>query len=456
MRRHLALVALLLTAAAVPGAAGAARTSGPLPRTTLLTTPGADGWSIAFEATDAARTEYRVDQGPWRTYAYPRAETLFDGTAASFARWQHLGAGSFELTKSRTMRTSGGLGMLWYPGKQFGSAEFRTRWRALPPPAGSSETASRGNSGMVVRFPDPVAMTSDPTKRQECQGSVGLGSQGLFLPEYAALVCGNEIQINDASPADPQRTGSVYDFDFLHDPEQRPVPAGRWVDYVVRVTGGEEYTVTVLRDGHQINQWVNTPGQLGWRSGCYCGLPAEYPGDTPSDLRRFAHGFFGLQNHGGTDVVEFGPVTVQPLVGDKVTLPDGPHEITYRSVSPRGVVEKEQRLVVGADVVTLRPGSCTATAPTAGTAPVTCSYVASGPGSFDARTTGVWQIRLTRGGSTWVVANHTSAPSLQVQGAIPSQSGDTVTVTLGTDLVSERDDNVPADLTTGSVQAGDG
>ena len=446
------VLALLVVAAAVPGTAGAARPGGPLPRTTLLSAPG----SIAFEATDAARTEYRVDGGSWRTYAYPKPQTLFDGSATSFRRWQHVGAGSFVLTKDRTMRTSGGLGMLWYPGKQFGSAEFRVRWRALPPPAGASATASRGNSGLVVRFPDPVAMTSDPAKRQRCQGSVGLGSQGLFLPEYAALVCGNEVQVNDASPADPQRTGSVYDFDFLHDPQQQPVPAGRWVDYVVRVTGGAEYTVTVLRDGRPINQWVNTPGQLGWRSGCYCGLPAEYPGDTPSDLRRFAQGFFGLQNHSDTDVVEFGPVTVQPLRGATVRLPEGPHEVVFRSVSPTGVVEKDQRVYVGVTVVTLRPGTCTATAPTTGTGPVSCSYVASGPGAFDARTTGVWSIRLTRGGSTWVVANHTSAPSLQVSGTIPSQSGDRVTVTLGTDLVSERDDNVPASFTTGSVRAGDG
>lgn len=441
--RSAAAAAVLLGLTAVPGAAAP---RGPVPRTTAYVT----GPEVVLEAVDAVRTEYRVDGGRWRTYRVPAAETVFDGTRASFERWRHLGAGSFALTRQGTLRTEGGLGMLWYPVKVYGAAEIHLRWRALPPPPGTGAGESRGNSGVVIRFPDPVAMTADPTQRQPCQGSVGLGSQALFLPEYAALLCGNEVQINDASPADPQRTASVYDFDFLHDPEQRPVPAGQWVDYVVRVTGGEEYTVTVLRDGHLVNEWVNTPGQLGWRSGCYCGVPAEYPGDSPSDLRRFATGFLGLQNHGPTDVVEFGTVTVRPLSGAPLRF-QGVHRLDVRSVSATGVVEPVQTYTVGRPVLTPPLNSCQV-----GPTPGSCTYTATGPGSYDARTTGTWSIRLTRGTTTWVVANHTSAPSMPVQGGIPARKGDRVTVTLGPELVSERDDNVPSDGALGTVQAGDG
>jgi len=415
---------------------------------------------VRLEAVDigpgtVARTDYRVDGGPWRRYRRPAPEVLFDGSRASFSRWQHVGAGSFVLQPNGTMRTEGGLGMLWWPVRDFGSAELHLRWRVVP------KSGNPGNSGVVVRFPDPVKAMTEP---QPCQAGVGIATQGLVAPEYAAINCGNEVQINDASPADPQRTGSVYDFSFVHDPQQRPVKAGTWTDYVVRVVGAGSYAVTVVRDGRVINEWVNTPRQLSWRSGCYCPVPFENPGDAPSDLRQFARGFFGLQNHGTTDVVEFGRITVQDLSGTTgafLVAGKGPHVVEYRSTDAAGNVERVQRtqLSIGelpAVGASPPPRGCTL-APQAGTTErKSCSYVATGDFSdYDAQTASVWSVRITRGRSSWLVAGHSTAPALPVDGFFATVPGDRITVTLGPDLVSSRDNNVTADGTLGSITVGD-
>jgi hypothetical protein len=386
---------------------------------------------------------------------------LFSGSPASFRRWQHVGPGAFVLQRNGTMRTSGGLGMLWYPGREFGSMELHLRWRVVP------GSGNQGNSGVVIRFPRPQAASDDPANARSCHAGVGIGSQALVAPEYAAINCGNEIQVNDASPGDPQRTGSVYDFSFLHDPQQRPVRPGTWTDYVVRVVGGEEYAVTVVRDGHVINEWVNTPGQLGWRSGCYCGLPAELPGDPPSDARRFARGYVGLQNHGASDVVEYGRVTVTDLSGESgafLVSGQGQHVVEYRSVDAAGNAEPVQRAAFSiGPVVRTRAAAehgCVVGPLTGDDEPVTCTYVASGDGTYDARTTSTWSIRVTRGtgahASTRLVAGHPSAPSRPVSGRFHAVPGERVTVTLGPDLNTSRDDNVALAGATGTLSVGDG
>lgn len=463
LRRALWALPLVAATLSVPTSAGPRDLSPPLTR--AYVDQGSDGPArVRLEAVDIGpsglrSTQVRVDGGAWRPYRLPAPEVLFDGTTSTFRRWQHVGAGSFVLQRNGTMRTEGGLGMLWYPVKQYGSAELHLRWRRLAPPPGS--TGSYGNSGVVVRFPDPVEAVAHP---KPCQAGVGIATLGLVAPEYAAIDCGNEIQINDASPADPQRTGSIYDFSFLHDPQQRPVPVGRWTDYVVRVVGGEEYSVTVVRDGHVINEWVNTPGQLGWRSTCYCAVPAEHPGDAPSDLRRFASGYLGLQNHGAADLVEFGRVTVQDLSGAAGAFTvggTGAHVVEFRSTDRAGNVEPVQRVrfVVGGGAVTELgpPGPGCDLGPQAGsTTRQTCRYVAtSALGRYDARTTTVWSIRVTRGRSSWLVAAHPSAPALPVSGTFPTQRGDQVTVTLGPDLTSSRDNNVVVSGGLGSIHVAD-
>ena len=51
-----------------------------------------------------------------------------------------------------------------------------------------------------------------------------------------------------------------------------------------------------------INEFDNTPGKQSSRAG-----------DPPTDLRQFASGFIGLQNHGTSDLIEFRKVRVKAL-----------------------------------------------------------------------------------------------------------------------------------------------
>jgi hypothetical protein len=103
----------------------------------------------------------------------------------------------------------------------------------------------------------------------------------------------------DGPTGEPQKTGSVYNFQPLNLDQAKPTPAGVWNDYEVRVTG-QHYTI--IRNGVVINEFDNTPGKTSSRAG-----------DPPTDLRQFLSGFIGLQNHGNSDLMEFRNVRVRNL-----------------------------------------------------------------------------------------------------------------------------------------------
>lgn len=265
------------------------------PALTTQVTHGAEAATVAVTADDrltgAGATEiaFRVDGGAWQPVALE--ERIFDGTKATFDRWRMVGGGRFELTADGAMRTVGGMGMLWWPVRQLGDAVLRLQWRD------ARADGARSNGGVFVRFPDPEkAVAVPPQERHACQ--VGLG---LFLAEWSAVGCGHEIQVNDGG-SDPQKTGSVYNFRPLNAEQSRPTPHGEWNEYEVRTVGGGSYAVTVVRNGEVINRWVNTPGQRPARA---------Y--DPPTDLRQFASGFVGLQNHGSADTIDYRDVRVLDL-----------------------------------------------------------------------------------------------------------------------------------------------
>jgi hypothetical protein len=72
-----------------------------------------------------------------------------------------------------------------------------------------------------------------------------------------------------------------------------------WNNYELKVVG-QHYTI--IRNGVVINEFDNTPGK-----------PSSRAGDPPTDLRQFASGFLGLQNHGDADLIEFRNIRVRPL-----------------------------------------------------------------------------------------------------------------------------------------------
>ncbi|WP_324649951.1 ThuA domain-containing protein [Georgenia sp. H159] len=205
---------------------------------------------------------------------------LFDGTAESLEDWRQAPGGHFELLDGGSILSRGGLGMLWYEAEEFEDFSLKLQFRDV------SEGDAYANSGVFVRFPDPTA-----EEQPEC----GEGQSEAWV----AISCGHEIQLYDGPTGEPQKTGSVYNFDPVGLDDAGVTPKGEWNDYEIRVVG-QQYTI--LRNGEVINEFENSPGQESSRAG-----------DPPTDLRQFASGFIGLQNHGNNDLMEFRNVRVMDL-----------------------------------------------------------------------------------------------------------------------------------------------
>ncbi|HWO64707.1 MAG TPA: DUF1080 domain-containing protein, partial [Umezawaea sp.] len=130
-------------------------------------------------------------------------------------------------------------------------------------------------------------------------GSCGTVGSARTSQAWVAIFCGHEIQIYDGETGEPQKTGSVYNFDPRTLPDAGVTPKAVWNDYEIRVVG-QHYTM--IRNGVVINEFDNTPGKQSSRAG-----------DPPTDLRQFASGFLGLQNHSNNDVIDFRNIRVRSL-----------------------------------------------------------------------------------------------------------------------------------------------
>jgi glucose/arabinose dehydrogenase/type 1 glutamine amidotransferase len=215
-------------------------------------------------------------------------ESIFDGTARSLQGWSQAPSGQFALQKDGTIRSSGGLGMLWYSKKAYADFSVRLQFRDAAP------EGFRANSGVFVRFPDlRTPLDQRPT------GSCGTTGAARTSPAWVAIYCGQEIQIYDGDTGEPQKTGSVYNFAPTGLDKAGVTPKGQWNDYEVRVVG-QHYTI--IRNGAVINEFDNKPGKQSSRDG-----------DPPTDLRQFISGFVGLQNHSDNDLIEFRNIRVRQL-----------------------------------------------------------------------------------------------------------------------------------------------
>ncbi|MDF6046409.1 ThuA domain-containing protein [Streptomyces sp. JH14] len=215
-------------------------------------------------------------------------QPVFDGTAASLADWRQAGPGKFSLQPDGTIRSSGGLGMLWYAKKELGDFSVRLQFRDMAPGDGNA------NSGVFIRFPDPRTPLADRPA-----GSCGTVGSARTAPEWFAIYCGQEIQIYDGATGEVQKTGSVYNFKPVGLDKAGVTPKGQWNDYEIRAVG-QHYTI--IRNGVVINEFDNTPGKSSSRAG-----------DPPTDLRQFLSGYVGLQNHSNNDVTEFRNIRVRNL-----------------------------------------------------------------------------------------------------------------------------------------------
>ncbi|MEV4544409.1 ThuA domain-containing protein [Micromonospora echinaurantiaca] len=218
----------------------------------------------------------------------PGYQPIFDGSPQSLADWRQAPGGSFTLQPDGSIRSSGGLGMLWYAKQEFADFSLRLQFRDV------STGDTYANSGAFVRFPDPRTPLEE--RPADSCGTVGSARSSQA---WVAIYCGHEIQIYDGPSGEPQKTGSVYNFDPIGLDQAGVTPKGQWNDYEIRVVG-QHYTIT--RNGVVINEFDNTPGKASSRQG-----------DPPTDLRQFLSGFVGLQNHGTNDLIEIRNVRVREL-----------------------------------------------------------------------------------------------------------------------------------------------
>lgn len=222
-------------------------------------------------AVGAAQADCRPEQG---------YTPLFDGTAASLARWKQAGPGSFERKDDGTITSVGGMGLLWYEPQQFGSYSLKLDWRI-------SGADKDDNSGIFVGFPP----SDDP---------------------WTAVNNGYEIQI-DATDVPEKTTGSVYGFKSadLAARDRALNPPGQWNTYELRVEGEH---LQIWLNGVKINDFTNT--------------------DPARSLR---DGHIGIQNHGADDQVAFRDIRIKELPSGTAApsgkgLPTGPDLLTTREV----------------------------------------------------------------------------------------------------------------------------
>lgn len=187
----------------------------------------------------------------------PGYEALFDGTLESLDGWRLAGSGSFGRQSDCSIRSTGGLGLLWHTGAELGRYSLKLDWKLL----------TDDNGGVFVGFPDPGG---DP---------------------WVAVDQGYEIQI-DASDEPDRTTGAIYTFQGA-DPEaveQALNPPGSWNSYEIRVVGD---AISVYLNDVLVNDFVST--------------------DPARDL---SQGYVGLQNHGGGETIFYRDVRVKDLSDD--------------------------------------------------------------------------------------------------------------------------------------------
>src|SRR5205807_714 len=59
--------------------------------------------------------------------------------------WNQVGPGRFVVEPDGTMKTEGGMGLLWYTGEKFGNCTLRVVFKTID---------EHGNSGLYIRLPE--------------------------------------------------------------------------------------------------------------------------------------------------------------------------------------------------------------------------------------------------------------------------------------------------------------
>jgi hypothetical protein len=212
-----------------------------LKRTALLAAIIAAG-SMSASAADDAGSEFKP---------------LFNGR--NLDGWQHVGPGEVVI-ENGTLKTVGGMGLLWYTGEKIGNAVVKVVYRV----SGDS------NSGVFIRIPEKPTEPWMPVNK------------------------GYEVQIDDTED-DWHRTGVLYSFTkTLAQPK-----VGEW----------NTLEITIQDDRTSVS--VNGTKVTDYREGDP--VPEKKQKSEPDRGKRPASGYIGLQNHGDKDVVYFKEISVKKL-----------------------------------------------------------------------------------------------------------------------------------------------
>lgn len=187
---------------------------------------------------------------------------LFNGTDTT--GWEQVGPGRFVVEKG-TLKTEGGMGLMWYTREKFGNAVIRVVY---------NPTKGSANSGVFIRMPEKP---KDP---------------------WAAVNQGYEVQIDsNVFHNDYHITGVLYSLTkALAYPQKAP---GEW--NIMEITLDGKRTVVYLND-RKVTDY--TEGQP---------VPVEKKWYEPDRGPRPASGYIGLQNHDDGAAVYFKEVSVKRL-----------------------------------------------------------------------------------------------------------------------------------------------
>lgn len=183
---------------------------------------------------------------------------LFNGK--SLKNWEHVGEGAMVI-EDGMLKTEGGMGLLYYTKKPIENSVIRVVYKN---PEGK-------NAGVFIRIPEAPTEPWMPVNK------------------------GYEVQIDDHGD-DYHKTGVLYS---LTKAKASPSKPGEW------------NTMEIYLDGERTMVKVNGQTVTDYKEGDP--VPDKKLDYEPDRGRRPAKGYFGLQNHGGEDIVYFKEVSIRSL-----------------------------------------------------------------------------------------------------------------------------------------------
>ena len=190
---------------------------------------------------------------------------LFNGV--DLTGWKHVGDGTHYVEDS-LIKSTGGMGLLYWEGQKFGNCKFRLKFRMRD---------ENSNSGVFVRI---------PIKPYEA-----------WMPVYY----GYEVQVDNkpelSGEDDYHYTGTIYSLTYPKEKAGKPGP--------------EWNTFEITLDGPRTIVYVNDKLVTDFTQGD--SVPERKFDFEPFRGPRPDSGYFGIQNHGESDLVYYKEIAVKPL-----------------------------------------------------------------------------------------------------------------------------------------------